>query len=120
MGDVKSHRDLIVYNKAMDLAVLVYKHCKQFPTSETYGLAQQLTRAAVSVPGNIAEGNGRGAVKDYARFLGIAKGSLLETETYLKLAVRLGYLAEEDVSETLALIIEISKILTAMRSKLSV
>lgn len=120
MVGARSHRDLIVWQKAMDLTVLVYKHCKRFPPCETYGLNFQITRAAASVPANIAEGNGRGAAKDYARFLGIAKGSLMETETYLSLAVRLEYLQEDDVAEAMGLIVEISKMLTVMRAKLQV
>lgn len=118
MGEVSSHRDLIVWSKAMDMVVDVYRHCKKLPASETYGLRSQLTRAAASVPANIAEGNGRGSAKEYARFLSIAKGSLMETETYLMIAIRLGYLSEEDISSTCGLIIEISKMLTAIRSKL--
>lgn len=118
MVEVKSHRELIVWSKAMDLAVRIYQHSKRFPNSEVYGLCSQITRAAASVPANIAEGNARGSTKDYSRFLGIAKGSLMEVETFLTLAVRLGYLQENEITETQGLIIEISKMLTAIRSKL--
>jgi four helix bundle protein len=97
----------------------VYGYTKRFPPSEIYALSSQLTRAVASVPANIAEGNGRGAVRDYARFLGIAKGSPMETETYLQIAAKLDYLVERDIQEAFGLIIEISKMLTAMRAKLA-
>ena len=85
-----SHRDLVVWHKAMDVAVHVYRLTDRFPRNEMYRLTSQLTRAAASVPANIAEGNGRGSRRDYAHFLSIAKGSLNETETFLFLAIRLG------------------------------
>jgi four helix bundle protein len=88
MGKVEAHRDLIVWQKAMDMVVEVYRLANRFPHSELYRLTSQITRAAVSVPANIAEGNARGTVKDYAHFLSIAKGSLMETETFLMLAIR--------------------------------
>ena len=91
---IDSHRDLLVWQKAMDLVELVYSITNLFPTSETYRLTAQLTRAAVSVPANIAEGYGRASTRDYAHFLSIAKGSLMETETLLMLAVRLKYLTD--------------------------
>lgn len=72
----------------------------------------------MSVPANIAEGNARASVKEYAHFLSVAKGSLMETETFLLLAVRLGYIADHEAEEALALIVEISKMLTAPRARL--
>jgi four helix bundle protein len=115
---INSHRDLVVWQKAMDLAVDVYRLTQGFPKSEMYGLTGQIRRAAASVPANIAEGHARGTTKDYTHFLCIAKGSLMETETFLMLSVRLGYLTEEASASTLALITEISKMLTALRSRL--
>jgi len=85
----------MVWQKAMDLAVQVYRLAAQFPAVETYRLTGQMTRAAASVLANIAEGHARSTRKDYANFLAIAKGSLIETETFLMLALRLGYLSEE-------------------------
>ena len=102
----------------MDLAMIVYRLSRGFPKAETYGLISQLTRACASVPANIAEGNARGTAKDYANFLSIAKGSLMETETYLMLAVRLEYLTQQDVEPALSLVTEVSKMLTAIRAKL--
>jgi len=102
----------------MDLTVEVYKLTKSFPASEMYRLTAQLTRAAASVPANVAEGNARSTRRDYAGFLAIEKGSLMETETFLMLAVRLGYLSQIDADPALALITEISKMLTKLRSRL--
>jgi four helix bundle protein len=113
-----SHRDLVVWQKSMDLAVQVYRLTSQFPKNEMYRLTSQVTRAVASVPANIAEGNARGTRRDYAHFLSIAKGSLNETETFLLLALRLGYLREHETAQTLLLITEIGKMLTALRAKL--
>ena len=118
MDKIDSHRDLIVWRKAMDLVVEVYRLTDAFPKSEIYRLVSQLTRAAASVPGNIAEGHARGSGREYAHFLAIAKGSLMETETFLMLSVRLGYRTQEESACALGLITEISKMLTAIRNKL--
>jgi four helix bundle protein len=115
---IRSHRDLIVWAKAMDLVVMVYRLCDRFPKSELYRLVSQITRAAASVPANIAEGHARSSRREYAHFVAIAKGSLMETETFLMLAARLGYLTEADVAPALALVTEISKMLTSLRVKL--
>ncbi|MEK7693764.1 MAG: four helix bundle protein [Chloroflexota bacterium] len=117
MERVQSYRDLIVWQKAMDLVVEVYRVSCRFPTSERWRLVDQISRAVVSVPANIAEGQGRGTSKDFAQFLAIARGSLNETETYLMLAVRLGYLATEKIEPALALLTEVSKMLGALRAK---
>jgi four helix bundle protein len=114
----RSHRELIVWQKAMDLAVLVYQISARFPRIEDYRLTSQITRSAVSVPANIAEGNARATMRDYASFVAIAKGSLMETETYLLLANRLGYVSVDDTRPALDLVIEISKMLTALRTRL--
>jgi four helix bundle protein len=113
-----SHRELVVWQKSMDMVVQVYRLTSLFPRDEMYRLTSQVTRAAVSVPANIAEGNGRATRRDYAHFLAIAKGSLNETETFLLLAMRLGYLREQEALVTLALITEIGKMLTSLRARL--
>jgi four helix bundle protein len=118
VGDIQSHRDLMVWQKSMDLVELVYQLTENFPKAELYRLTSQLARAVVSVPANIAEGNARASRKEYAHFLSIAKGSLMETETYLLLAVRLNYLSQEQVTLGLDLITIISKMLTKLRSRL--
>jgi four helix bundle protein len=118
MAEIRSHRDLVVWQKAMDLAVEVYRLSKGFPHDEVYRLTSQLTRAIISVPANIAEGHARATAKDYAHFLAIAKGSLVEAETFLLLAIRLGYTNEASASQALSLYTEVGKMLTALRMKL--
>ena len=115
---IESHRDLIVWQKSMDLVVQVYRLTAAFPPREIYRLVAQATRAAASVPANIAEGHARSSRRDFANFLAIAKGSLMETETFLMIAIRLGYLPNSAVDPTLELITEISKMLTVLRRKL--
>jgi four helix bundle protein len=81
-----SHKDLILWRKAMDLAVLVHQSCTAFPRSEIYGLVSQLRRAATSVPSNIAEGHARRFTKEFIYFLRVARGSMAELETQLLLS----------------------------------
>ena len=119
MTKVQSHRELIVWQKAMDLAVETYRLTSKFPASENYRLVSQITRAVASVPANIAEGNARGTKRDYANFLAIARGSLMETETLLMLAIRLKYITQEQAEYALNLVTEVSKMLTALRSRLN-
>ena len=115
---IQSHRDLMVWQKAMTLAEAAYRLAARLPTTETYRLGSQMTRAAASVPANIAEGNARGTKRGYANFLSIAKGSLMETETFLMLAVRLNFLDNQETAPALGLITEISKMLTVLRGRL--
>ncbi len=117
-GRIRTHRDLIVWQKAMNLAVLTYNLGKRFPSSETYGLTSQLQRAVSSVPMNIAEGHGRGTRKDHAQFLSIARGSLMETATCIELGIMLGYISQDDADPALALTTEILKMINSIRWKL--
>ena len=103
--------------QAMDLVVEVYRVSARFPAAERWRLIDQISRSVASVPANIAEGQGRGTSKDFAQFLAIARGSLNETETYLLLAIRLGYLTTEQISSTLSLLTEVSKMLGSLRAK---
>jgi len=116
---VRSHRDLLVWRKAMDLVELIYDLAEKFPASESHRLVAQITRAVVSVPANIAEGQARSTSRDFANFLAIAKGSLMEAETLLMIAVRRGYASETAASVAFAQITEISKMLTSLRSRLA-
>jgi four helix bundle protein len=102
----------------MDLAEIVYQLSAKFPANETYRLCSQVTRAAALVPANIAEGNARGSKRDYANFRSVATGSLMETETFLMLAVRLKYISQGEAATAFALLTEISKMLTSLRSRL--
>lgn len=103
----------------MDLVDLIYEVAERLPPSENYGLATQITRAAVSVPANIAEGQARSTPRDFANFLAIAKGSLMEAETLLTVAVRRSYVTETAASVAFAQITEISKMLTSLRSRIT-
>lgn len=118
MEKIQSHRDLVAWQKAMDLTVEVYRLSAKFPASGNYRLVSQLTRAAASVPANIAEGNARSIKRDYANFLAMAKGSLMETETFLMLAVRLNYVSQDESVSVLNLVTEVSKVLTVLRRRL--
>ncbi|OYV99766.1 MAG: hypothetical protein B7Z61_14075 [Acidobacteria bacterium 37-71-11] len=115
---IRSYRDLQAWQKAMDFAVEAYQLAKKLPTEERYGLASQLQRAASSVPANIAEGHGRIHRADYVRFLSVARGSLMETETHLELAVRLGFLRQEETEKAAALSREAGRILNGLISAL--
>ena len=109
------YRKLIVWQKAMQFSKIVYSLLNQFPVTEKYALADQVRRAAVSVPSNIAEGCGRASNRDYAHFLSIARGSLYETMTQLEMAQSLGYIdAIKDVEELAS---EISRLLTSLMKK---
>ena len=90
-----SYKDLIAWQKAMSLVREVYLHTRRFPKEEIYGLAAQLRRAAVSVPSNIAEGQGRLSKKEFRHFLSLARGSLLEVETQVLIAADLNYLSSD-------------------------
>ena len=110
----QGHRKLRVWQLGMELAAIVHGHTKSFPKDELYGLTSQLRRAAVSIPSNIAEGYGRGGL-DYARFIDIAYGSLLELETQIELAERFGYLAATDTAPLLAQTAELGRMLNGLR-----
>lgn len=99
---VKSYQDLLVWQKSMDYVVICYRLTKYFPKDEIYGLSLQLKRSSVSVPSNIAEGFGRLTRGEYINFLGIAQGSLKESETQVILAFRLKYIDKEKFDYTLA------------------
>jgi len=115
---VKTYRDLIAWQRAMELVRSVYEITQQWPTKEQYGLTSQVRRAAVSVPSNIAEGFGRRATRDYLRHLGIAYGSLLEVETQLQIAGMLSYLDSAALNRLLGQCAECGKILNGLITSL--
>jgi len=92
---MKDYKELEVWQKAVILATSLYDVTRGFPDTEKFGLTTQVRRAAVSIPANIAEGWGRGSTKEYVQFLHVARGSLLELETHLIIAHKLGYLTRE-------------------------
>ncbi len=116
---IESYKDLIVWQKAMELAEEVYRLAKNFPREELYALTDQIHRAVVSIPSNIAEGKNRNSVSEYLHFLSIARGSLAEVETQILLAIRFGYINQSQADKALRLREEISRMLAAMRTKLS-
>ena len=115
---VQKYEDLIVWQKSMDLVVEVYKLLKLLPDDEIYALSDQIKRAVVSIPSNIAEGQERGTTKDFVRFLYIAKGSKGELETHLSICVRLNFLTPAQIAPALNLLNEISKMLNSLIYKL--
>jgi len=116
---MKSYRDLIVWQKSMDVVTLIYKLVKQFPDDEKFGLISQIKRSSVSVPSNIAEGYGRNHTKDYIRFLNIARGSLYEMQTQLQVALNLDFIVEEDLNEINSLSVEVEKMLNSLINKIA-
>src|SRR2546422_8201712 len=98
---IHTYRDLIVWQDSMDLVVAIYRTTATFPKEERYSLVNQLRRAAVSVPSNIAEGHGISRTGDYLRHLSVAVGSLSEVETQLQIARRLEYIAEDNQNRLL-------------------
>jgi four helix bundle protein len=115
---VNSYRDLIVWQLAMRLTESVYRITGTFPNKETYALANQLQRAAVSIPSNIAEGHARSSTKDYLRFISIAMGSLAELETQMELSARLEYIDQPKLGELLATADELGRMLQGLRKSL--
>ena len=96
---MRDFRKIMAWEKADDLAVLIYEVTKAFPREELYGLTSQLRRAAVSVAANIAEGSGKQYLKEFRQFLYTARASLSEVEYYIHLSHRLGYLDTEKVAK---------------------
>jgi four helix bundle protein len=115
----KTHEDLIVWQKAIELAKKVYLLTRLFPKEETYGLTQQARRAAVSISANIAEGQGRNGRKEFAQFLRIARGSLAELRTYLVLSVKLDYTKDSQIANMLFDSEEIGRMLNALSKSLA-
>ena len=109
-----NHKDLEVWKRAMDLVETVYKVTSSFPSSETFGLTNQLRRAAVSIPSNIAEGSSRAGDKELVYFLNVAMGSLGEIETQLLISVRLNYLDKQN--NVFNELIEVRKLLLGFRN----
>jgi four helix bundle protein len=115
---VQSFRELTVWQRAIQLAVLVYRFTATFPREELYGLSAQMRRAAVSVPSNTAEGHGRLNLAEYRQFLGIARGSNFELQTQLEIARALGFSAAPALNEAQTMSHEVGKMIYAIPAKL--
>lgn len=116
---LKTYKELKVWQKAMDLTVEIYRLVSLLPKSETYALSDQMRRAAVSIPSNIAEGYGRNSTKEFIQFLAIARGSQLELETQVQICQRLEYFSDDEIDLVLHLCTEINKMLNALIKKLA-
>jgi four helix bundle protein len=114
----KSYRELIVWQRAIELSTTLYELTRDFPREEIYGLTSQLRRAGVSVASNIAEGWGRGTRPDYRNFLSVTRGSALEVQTQLVIAGRLGYGQTPKLKESEGFAIDVGKMLWTMVEKM--
>ena len=116
---VKNYQELIVWQKAMDLVEEVYIASKGFPREEIYGLTSQVRRAAISIPSNVAEGQGRRTTPDFLRHLSIAYGSLREVETQVLIATRLSYLAQGKCQDVMKITGEVGRLLNGLMASLA-
>jgi four helix bundle protein len=116
---LKSYRELTAWQKAMDLVQITYEAVRTFPREEIYGLTSQLKRAVVSVPSNIAEGQGRKSTREFLRHLSIAYGSLMEVESQILVAQRLQYLSQEVVERVLELTSELGRLVNGLSNALN-
>jgi len=113
---VQSYKELVAWNKAMELVTEIYRITQDFPKEELFGLTSQLRRAAVSIPSNIAEGKGRLSKGEFRQFLGHARGSLAELETQILIAQNLHYLSEAEANKLLVMVEEMGKVLNGLLS----
>ena len=109
-----SYRDLLVWQKSMALVKAIYQETRSFPKEELYGLSSQMRRAAVSVPCNIAEGQGRMSKKEFKQFLALSRGSVLELETQLQIAADLGFLSADNVQQLISKTEELPRMLKGL------
>ena len=118
-GEIRSYRDLLIWQKGMALAKQIYAMTRAFPADERFGLTAQMRRAVVSVPSNIAEGQARHGRREFVQFLSHAEGSLADLDTQLTLAVELGYCRPSDADGSVATVAELQKMMASLRGKLT-
>ena len=111
-------KDLIVWQKSIEIVTVIYSLTASFPKEEMYGISSQIRRCAISIPSNIAEGAGRGTPKDFSHFLDIAKGSSFELETQLLISLNLKYLNHDKYETIAAQLNEIQKMITGLQKSL--
>jgi four helix bundle protein len=116
---VRHYRELVVWQKAIALVEALYRATEIFPKTEIYALTSQIRRAAVSIPSNIAEGQGRNSTRDFLHFLSVAQGSLMELETQIMIAERLGYFDKGHEEALLNSTAEVSRMLSGLRNSLN-
>ena len=119
MAEIKTHKDLLVWKKSIDLVEQIYKFTKQFPKEELYGITNQMRRCVVSIPANIAEGSGRKNKAEFIQFLHIALGSASELETHLIISQRLGFLSSNSYDEIMNALNEIIKMICGLINSLN-
>ena len=117
--NIKTYRDLIVWQKSMSLVTDIYRLSRSFPKDEVYGLTSQMRSCAISIPSNIAEGNGRAPTNDYIRFLRMAVGSLYELQTQLEISRNLEYISKTDFDTSYESSREIERMLSSLLRKLN-
>lgn len=115
---IEDYKDLIVWQRSMELAEEVYRLVKKLPKEELFALSDQIRRAVISIPSNIAEGYERNSTKEYIHFLSIAKGSKAELETQLLLCTKIYYLNNSDIEKSISLIQEIGKMINSLQKHL--
>ncbi len=118
-GNIKTYRDLLVWQKSMSLVTDIYRLSRSFPKNETYGLISQMRSCAISIPSNIAEGYGRAPTDDYIRFLRMAIASLYELQTQLEISLNLEYIAKSDFDTSYESSREIERMLSSLLRKLN-
>ena len=118
MNTLKSYQDLEVWKKSIELAKMVYQLSARFPPEEKFGMTSQVRRAAASVAANIAEGSERHGTREFLQFLGVASGSLAETETFLILAQELGMVTPEQTKPLLSKAADVGRMLNGLKRSL--
>jgi four helix bundle protein len=120
MSGIKSYKDLLIWQKGIEIVLLTYKLTKSFPREEVYALTSQIKRASVSIPSNIAEGYGRNTDKSFSHFIDISRGSLYELETQLIIAKELEFIQDLNMfNQVISLINEESKMINAFYNSIS-
>jgi four helix bundle protein len=115
----QSYKDLVVWQKGIDLAKIVYRLTQSLPSEEKFGLVAQIRRSAVSIPSNVAEGQARHTTGEFIQFISHAEGSVAELDTQLILSVALGFCDSSDASAAFEPVNELRRLLNALRRKLS-
>ena len=115
---VSNYRELVVWQRAMELVKETYRIVRLLPKEETYALSDQMRRAAISIPSNIAEGQARNSTKEFIQFLSIARGSKAELQTQLLICVQLKYVTEEEIYAAMCMAEEVGKMIGSLISKL--
>ena len=118
-NNIKTFRDLLIWQKSMILVTGIYQISQSFPGEEVYGIVSQMRRCAISIPSNIAEGYGRNSNNEFVRFIRIATGSLFELQTQIELSINLGFLLKDDYDNLYESTRELERMITSFIRKLT-